>query len=419
VREIETETFEENPLLFQEYICATPDMRVLMDNQFKNVKTHARLLSKAMWYEWRMKLLDGLRAGLIKIAEGMTADADILDYQQELLDRVLPGLQQQYESLFEEEADLQASAEELANCDQEELAEARDALVSLESDIEAKRRLVRELRNQIEDKEAGFKAATDKKQAYLEDIKEAEKIREECRGWTGNEIAAYKDKVDALEEQYGWTVTGVSGTTMSLAFRGDLELVFDASSFKADGKEKSPQTQNSRLDLWYIAANRERNPLPETLEKKFFVDSIRDSIRALVQSETLIKELLGRVSAGWETSLKIVHQIEALNRVCPTEVTKTSDSSIMVRAMLLLIPLNSKVDLQFNISTSNAGDGLEIAIDPVVNVVYGEKFNEKNMTQFMITRVGTTVNEKATEKIAWTDAVKELEQRLLARGKKP
>src|SRR5580700_2650781 len=85
VREIENETFEENPPLFREYILATPDIRVLMDSQFKNVKTHARLLSKAMWYEWRMKLLDGLKVGLHKISEGMDADGEILHHQQELL----------------------------------------------------------------------------------------------------------------------------------------------------------------------------------------------------------------------------------------------------------------------------------------------------------------------------------------------
>lgn len=186
------ETFEENPPLFREYLSATPDVRVLMDNQFKNVKTHARLLSKAMWYEWRMKLLDGLKDGLHNISEGMEADAGILRHQQELLDVTLPALIMQYERMAEEQAELQNAADELANCDQEELSEARQKLASVEADVEAKKRMIQDLREQLEEKEAHMIAAADRKQRCLNDIEEAEKIRELCRGWTADEGLALK-----------------------------------------------------------------------------------------------------------------------------------------------------------------------------------------------------------------------------------
>jgi kinetochore protein Spc7/SPC105 len=192
VREIETETFEENPPLFREYMSATPDVRVLMDNQFKNVKTHARLLSKGMWYEWRMKLLDGLKDGLYKISEGMEADAESLKHQQELLDTVLPQLVKTYERVAEEETDLQTAAEELASCDQEELSDARQRLVSVDVDIEAKRRMIQDLRKQIQEKEMNITAVNERKKACLNDIEEAEKIREACRGWSADEGLALK-----------------------------------------------------------------------------------------------------------------------------------------------------------------------------------------------------------------------------------
>ena len=47
VKEIEADTYEENPPLFREYISAPPDTKMVMDNQTKNGKTHARLLSTA------------------------------------------------------------------------------------------------------------------------------------------------------------------------------------------------------------------------------------------------------------------------------------------------------------------------------------------------------------------------------------
>jgi kinetochore protein Spc7/SPC105 len=192
VREIESETFEENPPLFREYMSATPDVRVLMDNQFKNVKTHARLLSKGMWYEWRMKLLDGLKDGLYKISEGMEVDAEALQHQQGLLDAILPQLVEQYEKVAEEEADLQTVAEELASCDQEELNDVRQRLISVEADIEAKRRMIRDLRKQIQENETNLAALTERKKTCLSDIEEAEKVREACRGWSADEGLAFK-----------------------------------------------------------------------------------------------------------------------------------------------------------------------------------------------------------------------------------
>ena len=163
-----------------------------MDNQFKNVKTHARLLSKAMWYEWRMKLLDGLREGLLRIGEGLNEDDEILAQQERLLQPVLPGLTAECERLKTECQQLQAQADELASCDQEELTDARDNLVSVENDVEAKRKLVTDLQQQLQEKEEGINRVAERKQDCLAEIKEAEKIREDCRGWSGSEVASLK-----------------------------------------------------------------------------------------------------------------------------------------------------------------------------------------------------------------------------------
>lgn len=196
MREIETETFEENPPLFREYMSASADVKILMDNQLKNVKTHARLLSKGMWYEWRMTLLETLKEGLIKTAEGMMEDEKQLLYQQHLLDSVLPDMLQRVEELQGQETDLQMAADELANCDQEELSAARGQLVQLDADIEAKKAMIAELRKQLEGTELGIAAANEKKQTCLEDIREAEKIREEYRGWSSSEVSSLKGMQD-------------------------------------------------------------------------------------------------------------------------------------------------------------------------------------------------------------------------------
>jgi kinetochore protein Spc7/SPC105 len=192
VREIETETFEENPPLFREYISASADVKNIMDNQLKNVKTHARLLSKGMWYEWRMTLLATLKDGLQRTAECMVKDEKTLDHQQALLESVLPRLIHQAEQCSSEEADLEIAAEELASCDQGELNDARHRLVTVDADIEVKKQLISDLRKQLEGNEAAIAADSEQKDLCLEEIREAEKVREECRGWSSKEISALK-----------------------------------------------------------------------------------------------------------------------------------------------------------------------------------------------------------------------------------
>lgn len=194
MREIELETFEDNPPLFKEYMSATPEFKSLMDNQFKNVKTHARLLSKAMWYEWRMKLQDGLKEGLVNISEGMIADEALLRKQQELLDSLVPRLSWRFDSLAKEHENLEAVAQELADCDPEDLQFARTELTDLDSTIEVKKRKIEELRKALNETETAIGQVTQTKESCIADIREAEQVREECRGWTSNEINSLKGK---------------------------------------------------------------------------------------------------------------------------------------------------------------------------------------------------------------------------------
>lgn len=184
----------ENPPLFREYISASPEFKLIMDNQFKNVKTNARLLSKAMWYEWRMKLQDGLKEGLIKIAEGMTNDDELLREQEELLSSVVPDLVKRFEALEQENEELEAVARELADCDPAELEAARADLAAVDEEIEEKSKKLEALRQQLEQSDESIKDMTARKQQCLDDIKAADQIREECRGWSSSEIATLKGK---------------------------------------------------------------------------------------------------------------------------------------------------------------------------------------------------------------------------------
>ncbi|ROW07960.1 hypothetical protein VMCG_03592 [Cytospora schulzeri] len=410
VREIETETFLENPPLFREYISATPEFKLLMDNQFKNVKTHARLQSKAMWYEWRMKLQEGLREGLFKTAEGMTADEKLLDQQQKLLSSVLPALLKQAEALDRECQNFEAVATELKDCDPEELGSARADLVAVDEEMEAKAREIAQLREQLRATEESVGQLVEQKQQCSADIKEAEKIREECRGWSSTEISALKSKVDAIEKQHGWAITGIAGTSVSMTYRKEIELVFDMASFKSG-------QQTSRIDLWYIAAHREHRPLPSTAEKEFCLQCIRDHVRSLPQSKTHVSRILSLVSAAWDRTNELANQVYQLNLMFPTTVIRTSDSSISIKSSLLLVPLQTKVEVVLGVQSAAGVNGIQFGVSSQAAIVYGEQFNAGKMVEFLSSRIGNHVKpEKQTED--WCHVISELHGKLLARGRK-
>jgi kinetochore protein Spc7/SPC105 len=192
VRTMEANVMEDNPLLFSEYLTAPPDQRIIMDNQFKNLKTSARLDARGEWYGWRSTLLGDLKAGLLGTLDGFRHDESALADQEKLLDAVVPPLVEQQESLETECKQLQQRHDELNSCDREELEEAREQLVSADAQIAEARRLVAQLQEELTQKEAHIGAAKERKIECAEEIKAAERVREECRGWSTSEVNELK-----------------------------------------------------------------------------------------------------------------------------------------------------------------------------------------------------------------------------------
>jgi len=420
MREIETETLEENPPLFQEYMNATPDFKLIMDNQFKNVKTHARLLSKAMWYEWRSQLQDGLKEGLVRIGEGMDNDEKLLNKEQKLLDSVLPGLQKQLDTLELEHRDLRLAADELADCDPEDLDAARDELEGLGEDVATKMAKIEALQAQLAATESSLVDCTERRAQCLSDIEESEKVREECRGWTSSEISVLKAEVINLERIYGWAITGFVGSTVSMTYLKEIELVFDVSAI--EGRQSAAQ-----VDLWYIAASRELDPVPQTPDRMFFLQCIRDYLRSAVQARSKMSELLPIVSRSWDKAIEVAQNLRILNSTFPTTVSRTSDSSVAVRTSLLIAPLQTKVEVSLDLRGRACSTGLDVSITPAARVVYGEHFKVDKVSDYLSTNLGTTLSSStATEAQpgsaqgmgSWSNVVVDLHQRLLARGRK-
>ncbi|KAL8918237.1 MAG: hypothetical protein Q9208_007465 [Pyrenodesmia sp. 3 TL-2023] len=418
VKEIEGDTYEENPALFREYMTAPPNVKAVMDNQFKNVKTHARLLSKAMWYEWRMKLLDGLKEGLVQISDGMDEDANTLSQQERLIEQVLPPLLEQNSRLQDEREVLQAQADELASCDQDELREARENLNTLNDDLQIKQRLLGDLKKNLEAKVQGIQDAVERRDEYHAEIREAERVRQESRGWKISEVAVLQENVTALEEAYGWKIISAAGSALTMTYKDALQLYFTPSSFIAPGSSTPIVADDSAISLTYIADAHEHHPRPLTTEKRFFLQIIRAQLQCLQQSQVRTSDLLNFITRNWEAALTIAEEVRSLGTAYITEATIVSDEVMAVEAILLLQQMQTKLAISFQVQArggegENGMEGLEVAVSSKAKVVYGEDLKENKMAEWLDGKLGEDQGVGA-----WGRVVGKLEEKLKARARK-
>lgn len=410
-----------------------------MDNQFKNVKTHARLLSKAMWYEWRMKLLDGLKEGLLKNGEGMNEDVEALTRQELLIQDILPSMTGEQEQLEADVRDLQAQADELANCDQEELKSARNDLVALKDGIAAKRMTAEELQTQLNQKNYHIENANERRLEYQAEIEEVEKVRQNSQGWDFSEVKALQGtlshlkvprlnlnyavvSVATLEQQYGWVITSAADGNLTMIYQHTLQLYFSPHSFQFSNRhpDEAAVQVNAPISLAYIADALEYHPQPLTTEKRFFLQIMRAQLQFLEQSTIQINELLAFVGSSWEKACRIVEEARILGVQYVIEPTILSDETLAVKSVILLQGMRTKVEATFKVGVrSEAGAaGIDVIVTPSARVVYGEELNDKKMGDFLEQKIGGKRKGKEGNLRRWAQAVKELEERLVARGKR-
>jgi kinetochore protein Spc7/SPC105 len=197
---------------------------------------------------------------------------------------------------------------------------------------------------------------------------------------------------------------------MTLHYKREIELVFDIA-----------QQQTTFLSLQYIADT----PAPCPPEKEFFLHHLRAHLSQQANSPTKPNHLLRLVSAAWNKAETVSAHIRRLNFSFTTAVAWTpADGSVSVTSSVLLVPLQTRVEVVLRLGVEDGDGGIEVVVVPEARVVYGEGFNVGKMTEFMVGRVGGAVGGKGGKdgkdgeggKVGWDEAVLELYRRLLAKG---
>jgi len=439
VRSIEAETLEEQPPLFREYVDARPDIKLVMDNQFRNGKANARLQSREGWYTWRTQLVEGLKSGLEGIKNGMRQDVNELDRQQQTLDGVVPQLVTQQSDLDQELKSLQQNLAEIESVDHEALNASRNRLQSADEYNLQKSILLDTLQQQMRDKDEALAAAAELKSEMEDQIAEANRVRDECRGWPAADVMALKARVDHIEKLTGWRLVTAEeeddnveeahdfGVALTLTYQDDLRLFFYPSVFQCNAstsrrrrsgrKSRSVSGPTAPISLVFMPKQDESGtPASDLLtEQRFFLQLIRSQLHVLAmmpKGSVSPRTLLLCVAKGWDIAGQISEEIRMLNMAGVTTVSILGDEKLGVKVMLMLSD-RSRIDIGFIVSVTPLNDGEIIAsttitahavYGPITGLLHGTKARKVQQA------LGKEVESKKLGHGAWIGAVQAFEE---------
>ncbi|CUS09801.1 unnamed protein product, partial [Tuber aestivum] len=352
VKTIEGDTLEENPLLFREYMEAPPDVKLIMDTQFKNVKTHARFLAKGIWYEWRMKLLEGVRAALEENLGGLKDDETLLSEALAAGQKLLPEIISRFEAAKSKLDSMREMKRRIEADDKAQLAIARESFQSVQYKIEQTRTELAQRKRDLEELDAQLSERELRKQTLQSCIEEAERVKEMNRGWSEEEVSTWKSKVTALEQRHGWSIISVADGTMELLFLKQLRILWDSRACAVMG-----------VNYVLPAVSKPSDPVPlGEVETTFFITALEKRLFGVGGLKAVVKIADGY----WRNALIVTEQIRQVRRLHPTDVTPVEGhgGGLVVRVSVLIPEIRSKIRIVLSL------DG-DLEVSGGAKVVYG------------------------------------------------
>ncbi|KAG0644661.1 Spc7 kinetochore protein-domain-containing protein [Tuber brumale] len=384
VKTIEGDTLEENPLLFREYMEAPPDIKLIMDTQFKNVKTHARFLAKGIWYEWRMKLLEGVRAALEENLKGLKDDETLLSEALTAGQKLLPEIISRFEAAKLKLDYMREMKRRIEADDKAQLAIARESLQSVQSKVEQTKAELAQRKKDLEKLDVQLSERELRKQTLQSCIEEAERVKEMNRGWSEEEVSTWKSKVTALERKHGWSIISAVDGTMELLFLKQLRILWGSRTRAVTGVK-------------YVlpAVSKPSDPIPlGEVETTFFITALEKRLSGAGSLKAAVKI----ADEYWRSALTVMEQIRQVRRLHPTDVTPLEgrDEGLVVKVSVLIPEIRSKIRIVLSL------DG-DLEVSGRAKVVYGG-VNEGVVSGFV---------ESGVKAGAWRGVVEEVVGRCL------
>jgi kinetochore protein Spc7/SPC105 len=207
-----------------------------------------------------------------------------------------------------------------------------------------------------------------------------------------------------------------------MTYKRTLQLFFTPASFMRNRAAALPtgNTTDTPIRLTFVGDSQEHNPQPLSTEKRFFLQIMRAHLQCLPQATTKLKDLLKFISCNWDNACRIGEETRILGISYMTEPTILSDEVLAVKVVLLLRAMKTKVHVRFEVKvqTHEKAIELDVNVQPMTKVVYGEELKERKMAEFLEQKISVMEKPGINDGGSWARAVLELQERLIARGKK-
>jgi kinetochore protein Spc7/SPC105 len=416
VQNLEIAALETQPPLFHDYASASVAEKNIMDGQLRDLKTNARYQSKAGWHNWRSQLLNDLKNGLLQTSKDLDQDSKLISQVEASFQGILPELLQKEKNLEEELRILENRKQDAEENTGAEIEEAREQLLAVEAELKEKEAYLDSLKTDLETQQSSLDDARSWKTETIAAIAEADRISEEHRGWSVGEVSSLQDKLSALEQTLGWSLISASESSITIA-HADLHLTFDPHSWMTQSNTPDPESPNSPVHLTYVGPLRDKPHHPRATLRRFFLQVLRAHTLSLPQYRTRASTLLAVVRAGSDLAQRVDAALAALSVMGVTEACIEGDERVALRSVLLLPELRTKVHVRFAIDVAIMGEAVEGRVRVSANVVYGEKYDEPKMADFLEKFIQGRVGS-SDEVRQWADGVEDLKSRLLRRGRR-
>lgn len=440
IRAIEAETLADQPAIFKKYVDARPEHKAIMDNQFRNAKTNARLQSKEGWYSWRSQLVDGLRSGLEGVKADLEKDEQILSTQQSSLSGALSTYKGKKQILEQELLNMRRRLLELDSIDREALQARRDELASTDQDVNEKTSTFAKLQSEMKEKEEVLSQAAELRQEMSDQINEALRVQEEQRRWHSKDVAASKLRVEKLEQESGWKLLTAEedsdepndlGVALTLRYKNQLRLFFYPSAFES--KSNVPRRRSGRksrsvsgpvapISLTY-SPDEEDESQPKELpsELRFFLQLIQGQLQSFTmmpKGTITCQTLLKTVAHGWSLAQNAAQEICQLNSAGIVNVSIQGDEKLSSRLMLIQ-PDRSRVDIEFTLSVLVLNNGeLSVSTNLTASPLYGPvtSLMDASKTRKVQHALSKEVESKKLGGGSWISAIRGFEEWLHAQA---
>lgn len=353
IKEIDDDACEDNPLLFKEYVDAPTELRAVMDSQFKNIKTHARLEAKGVWYDWRRTLIDNIMEKLLPISDGLQKDVKTVENGVAVLNSVMPELVKNWEKTKREFDKIEKLKQRIEKDDPQKLQEAREKLPALFNTIINMRQEGAKKREEAKKIDAEIREKEAQKAQLIASIEEAERIQEMNRSLNEDDIKSWRSRCNDLEKDSGWSISKVlSDGRLELLFRRELRVQCDPNGRSVPSVEYVPPT-NKKVS--------QCKPLP-AVEYSFFVSGLN----SLLENERSPKTVLKTVSNYWAQAKQILKNIQCLRKTHYTEASIGDNGALIIKAIVLVPLLKSKMIVEYGIQSGDL-----VPNEPCVTIAYG------------------------------------------------